>query len=109
MRGYNIWTCLVLSILVVGLSLYKILTNSEGWAWGIPYPAWASWIELPAGLGMGFFVIRGLLRGEGKKRKVTDEELATAKAELERLHIMEHGTLPEYPPDIPEMSADEKK
>jgi len=55
---------------------------------------WIGWILLPSGIIVSIVSIRSLLRGGGKSKKYTDEEIARAKEELARMYFKEHGYWP---------------
>lgn len=91
------WPALVFGLLLVAGSI-KTLPEGSNYR-GFPYPAWGVAILLLVGLCITFISLRAIIRGEGKVKKppYTEEEIARAKAVLEKIHQNDYGVPPDYP------------
>ena len=96
-----LWGSLILGILHIILGLLYVESGEDRVYHGAKVYAEVGWFFICCGMIMAFISIRGLLRGEGKPKKVTDEEIRRAKEKLDRMYLLEHGTLPQ-PPDAPD-------
>ena len=91
------WWNLLAGALLIFSGAVKLITGEGSHYWGAPVSPWAGLIFLPVGIVFSVLSIRALLRGEGKKPAYTEEDAARAKAKLDRMHLREHGSLPEAP------------
>ena len=108
MRPYNPWIFLVIGVLLL-LNCALDLPESGGVYKGFPIPAFGGWILLAVGIILVAVAGRSILRGEGKERPPTEEEIRKAKEALENMHRHEHGTLPEYTGGLDELKDNNKK
>ena len=103
----ELWHALVVSILMIALCLY--ILPGDGTFWGTRVPAAGLYLLIVCGVIISILSIRGLLRGEGKKKPPTDKDIHKAKEALENMHRHEHGTLPEYTGGLDELKDNNKK
>ena len=99
----DLWLGVVLGIILIAGSLLTL--PGDGVYRGFTFPAAGVWVLLFTGISIIILSIRGLLRGEGKPQSFTDEDARRAKEKLDRMYLLEHGTLPP-PPDTPDKETE---
>lgn len=95
------WGGVLAGTVVLIMGAMQIVTGDGGRYWGHPVPAWTGWIQAPIGLYILYLSLRAIWSGEGKTKKnsATDEEVAAAKAVLDRMHFKKYGVMPDHPGD----------
>lgn len=84
---------LLFGILLIISSVLGLLWFPEGSPFRDIYlPHWGDWLLLFIGILISVLSVRGILLGHGG---FTDEDVRRAKADLDRMYLKEHGSLPE--------------
>lgn len=94
MARSSAWGGVLFGMLLIIDSVLDLIGNGVVWR-GVFIPPRSRWPLLPVGIVICILSIRALRRGEGKSRPYTDEDVARAKEELDRMYLKEHGSLPE--------------
>jgi hypothetical protein len=89
------WRNLGVGSFLIAIGLNDLLTDQTGNYWRyFPTPGWVGWFAVPMGIGICILSIRAIQSDEGKPKTLTDEDLARAKEEMDRMYFAEHGVWP---------------
>ena len=95
---YNPWEALAVGLILIFSGVFKLVTNTGGDWHDVYIPVWTGWLFLPLGVIISILSIRSMRTWkEPEPPRYSDEEAAQAKAKLDRMHLREHGSLPEAP------------
>ncbi len=100
------WSTLILGLAAIVSSLYVL--PGEGRYWGFPVPVWGEWLMLVVGSIIAMISLFCMLRGKGKYKPYTDQDIQQAKADLERMYLRDHGELPHYPEQEKEKTKEQQ-
>ena len=100
-----LWGTLAFGVIVLATGVLHASSGEGSVFRGAMVYAWTAWVWIGGGIIITVLSIRGLLRGEGKPKKVTDNDIQHAKEALDKMYLLEHGTLPP-PQDTPDKETE---